>query len=220
MSSHLLTLSPELYLSIISYLSLSDKRRLRLVCQIFNNLLILEVPLKELRAATKKRTIFLVEDAHKGELGFEPFVVKDVRKVHKDSDESTSAETNTTHGAQPSFQTQHILIDIYYPKFMRNDDEDDYNEEEENEWEIDIHMQQLSLNSRKKLSSESNRLVKSVDYELLRGKLFEASAALLRSRFVCPECGNSRSVCPGCGGFSGRFPDLFTGCGWPMPCPV
>ncbi|KAJ7132290.1 hypothetical protein C8R44DRAFT_977928 [Mycena epipterygia] len=185
MSSRLLNLSPELRLSIIFNLSLSDKHRLRLVvCQIFNTLLILEVPLKDLRAAKKKSTIFLVEDALKGQLGFEPPL-----SVSK---HNTYYTTSTT------------------PKFMRSDDEDDYNEEDPEEWEICIDMQQLSLDSRKMLSSESTRIVNSVDYELLRGKLRKASAALLRSRFVCP----------GKFPFLQSFPDLRTGCGCPMPCPV
>jgi hypothetical protein len=94
------------------------------------------------------------------------------------------------------------LLDIYYPKFMQNNDEDDRTEE--NEWEIHIHMSSLSLSSETTLSEESPRLVKGVDYDALRGKLVSASAGLLRTRFVCPECGNSRSVCPGCGGFSER----------------
>ncbi|KAJ7267248.1 hypothetical protein C8J57DRAFT_1469529, partial [Mycena rebaudengoi] len=110
------------------------------------------------------------------------------------------------------------MLDIYRPKFMRNDNEDRI--PEENEWEIHIHMAQLSLSSRTKLSPESPRLTKSVDYALLRGKLIKSSAAHLRSRFVCGECGNGREVCPGCGGFSRRFSDLFTNCGWSMPCPV
>ncbi|KAJ6546441.1 hypothetical protein DFH09DRAFT_642744 [Mycena vulgaris] len=102
---------------------------------------------------------------------------------------------------------------------MRNYDEDE--DTDDSEWEISIDMDQLSLvDSHKESSSESTRLVKSVDYALLRGKLLKASAALFRARFVCPECGNSREVCPGCGGFSQRFSDLFAGCGWPMSCPV
>jgi hypothetical protein len=85
MSSHFLALSPELHLSIISYLPLFDKRRLRLVCQLFNNLL--DVPFRDLRTAKQKQTILLVKDAEEEELGFEPFIIMDVRNGHTDSDE-------------------------------------------------------------------------------------------------------------------------------------
>jgi len=179
------------------------------------------VPLEQLRVARKEKTIFLVEGAKNQELGFEPFIVTNVRKVSDDSNESKSAESVATAiqpgSLQPSSHKPHLLLDIYYPKFMRNDDED---APREREWEIHIHMDTLSLNSRDKVSTESNRRVKSVSYDLLRGKLIKASAGLLRTRFKCPECENSRSVCPGCGGFSGRFSSLFCSCGWPMPCPV
>jgi hypothetical protein len=53
MSSRLLALSPELHLSIISYLPLFDKRRLRLACQLFDNLL--DVPFRDLRTAKQKQ---------------------------------------------------------------------------------------------------------------------------------------------------------------------
>ncbi|KAF8216183.1 hypothetical protein K438DRAFT_1800207 [Mycena galopus ATCC 62051] len=202
-SVNLMTLAPELQLYIISHLRLPDKCCLRLVCQIFNKLLILDLPMEQLRVARKKNTIFLVQDAKEGELGFTPFIIKRVRKVPGDS-------------AQ---YEPRILLDIYYPLFMCNGEEDE--EEQENELQIHIHMKTLSLGKKKKKkSSESTRLNKSINYDLLRGKLLQASAGLLRTRFGCPECGNSRSVCPGCGGFGERFSELFTGCGWPMPCPV
>ncbi|KAJ7837563.1 hypothetical protein B0H14DRAFT_2791174 [Mycena olivaceomarginata] len=199
----LLSLSPELHLSVFCHLSLPERIRLRLVCHLFNNLLCLDVPLAQLQVAEKKKTIFLVEGAKKG-LGREPFIVRNPRISVADSGDNV----------------QHILMDIYYPKFMRNDDEDTPTDKE---WEIHIHMNELSFGRESKkniLPSDSTRLVKSISYDLLRGKLLKASAGLLRTRFRCPECRNSRSVCPGCGGFSSRFPDLFCGCGWPMPCPV
>ncbi|KAJ6577296.1 hypothetical protein B0H19DRAFT_552864 [Mycena capillaripes] len=198
----LLSLSPELHLSIISHLRLSDKSSLQNVCRTFSNLLVLDVPFEQLRAARKKKSILLHENAtQKGQLGFAPFIVTTVRK-----------DFESTH--------PRILLDIYYPKFMHegSDDEDEIEDEDEDDWEINIHMQNLNLCSDKGMSED--RRVESVDYEMMRGKLLRASAGLLRTRFVCPECGNSRSVCPGCGGFSRRFSDLFTSCGWPMPCPV
>ncbi|KAJ7191631.1 hypothetical protein GGX14DRAFT_481176 [Mycena pura] len=214
--SHILTLSPELHLSIISHLSLSHKRRLRPVCQIFNRLLIFDLPFEQLKAARKENTIFLVENAREGKLGFEPFIIMDVRKVYSDTNKSRSRVSG-----KPAFPKRRLLLDIYYPKFMRNKDENEYEEEgrTENDWEIRIEMEQLNLDSSNTLL-ESSYVVESVNYESLRGKLLRASAARLRSRFGCPECDDSRNVCPGCGGFYGRFPDLSCGCGWPMPCPV
>lgn len=86
-----------------------------------------------------------------------------------------------------------------------NKDEEDDEVPNENEWEITIEIDDLYLRSPKdKWSSKPARLIKSVDYELLREKLTEASAALLRARFVCPEYGDRTWVCPGCGGFSDR----------------
>ncbi|KAJ7254060.1 hypothetical protein B0H12DRAFT_1115731 [Mycena haematopus] len=196
-----LELAPELQLSIISNLSFADKHCLRLASRALNNLLILDLPLEQLRVARQKKTIFVVDGAKAGGLGFEPFIIRNSRKIPRDS-----------------AQHEHILVDIYYPPFMQNNDEDD--QSIENEWRIYIHMKKLSLDTDNKLSSKSTRLVKSIDYELLRGKLVRASAGLLRTRFNCPECGNSRSVCPGCGGFSMRFSELFCSCGWAMPCPV
>ncbi|KAJ7211154.1 hypothetical protein GGX14DRAFT_449195 [Mycena pura] len=195
----LLRLSPELHLSVFCHLSLPEKNCLRLVCHLFNNLLCLDVPLAQLQVAEKKKTIFLVEGAKKGHIGREPFIVRNPRISVADSGD------------------KHILMDIYYPKFMRNDDEDTPTD---NEWEIHIHMNELSLECENILPSDSTRLVKSISYDSLRGKLLKASAGLFRTRFRCPECSNSRSVCPGCGGFSRRFSDLFCSCGWPMPCPV
>jgi hypothetical protein len=78
---------------------------------------------------------------------------------------------------------------------MRNDDEDNY--EDDTEWVI-IDWRKLTLES----ETETTRLVKSVNYDLLRGRLIKA--ALFRSSFGCPECGDSRDVCPGCGAFSRR----------------
>ncbi|KAJ6598432.1 hypothetical protein DFH09DRAFT_1304217 [Mycena vulgaris] len=207
---HFLNLAPELHLSIISHLSHSDKRRLRLVCQIFNNLLIIDVPLKDLRKARKKQTIFLIEDPIEG-LEFDPFIIL---KIVDNSDKSEPGPAQSDGSpAPPPFhcQNQQILLDIYYPKFMRNDEEDDRTEEDE--WEMHIHMNELSLNSKKKLTLESTRVVESVPYDSLRGKLIKASAAQLRARFVCPECRNKRESLF-------RFHELFSGCGWPMPCPV
>ncbi|KAJ7188584.1 hypothetical protein C8R46DRAFT_25225 [Mycena filopes] len=195
----MLSLSPELHLSIVSHLHPSDQHSLRLVSQQFNNLLALDVPLEDLSVAAQKKTMFLVEKAKESEIGYEPFIIRSVRKV--------SEGGNTT-----------LSVDVYYPKYMRNDDEDEV--EEPDEWEIAIEMDTLSLSAEKKLSSDSPRLQKSIGYDLLRGKLLVASAGLLRTRFDCPECGNGRNVCPGCGGFSRRFGDLFCSCGWPMPCPV
>ncbi|KAJ7782802.1 hypothetical protein B0H16DRAFT_1494420 [Mycena metata] len=181
----LISLSPEIHLAITSHLPLSDRRCLRLVSQLFNNLLVLDVPVADLEAAAKEKKIFLVEKA-----------------IH------------AVEGGSPT-----LSVDIYYPKFMRNDDEDD--DHEEGEWEIHIDMHRLSLSSSETLSPDSLRFTNSVDCDkLLRGKLLVASASLFRTRFECPECGNGRQVCPGCGGFSGRFSDLFCSCGWPMPCPV
>ncbi|KAJ7228321.1 hypothetical protein GGX14DRAFT_612194 [Mycena pura] len=195
--SHILTLSPELHLSIICHLSLLHKRRLRLVCQTFNRLLILDLPFEQLQAARKKKTIFLVENARKGKLGFQPFIITDVRKVYSDRDESETGK--------PAFPKRQVLLDIYYPKFMQNNDENEDKEEGRttNDWEIQIEMDKLDLDSSTTLLEESIYLVKSVNYESLRGKLVRASAAKLRSRFECPE-----------------FPGLRCGCGWAMPCPV
>jgi hypothetical protein len=142
--SHFLIISPELHFSIISHLSLSDKRHLRLVNQKFSNFLIFEVPLEELRTAREEKTIFLVEGARKGQLGFEPFIVRDVRKIREDSD-----NTDATHPVQPSVRREKILLDIYYPKFMRNDDirGGDIEPPEKDEWEIKVNMTELSLYS-------------------------------------------------------------------------
>ncbi|KAJ7656287.1 hypothetical protein DFH06DRAFT_1199142 [Mycena polygramma] len=239
-SPRLLDLVPELHLSIISNLRLPDKRRLRLVSRIFNDLLILDVPLEDLRAAKKAKTILLTENAEKG-LGFEPFIILGVRKTRADSDERTPPCEPSDGTATQTDTTERILLDIYYPKFMPH--EVDEREEmawdimllgpaalrrrpppkekdDEVTWDISIHMSKLRLDCKKNLESNAKRLVKGVDYDLLRGQLVNASAAMLRSRFVCPECKDIRKVCPGCGGFSSRYPDLFTGCGWPMPCPL
>ncbi|KAJ7236167.1 hypothetical protein C8J57DRAFT_1247954 [Mycena rebaudengoi] len=192
--SRLLTVSPELHLSIISRLSLSDKHYLRHVNRKFNNFLMFEVPLEELRAARKENTIFLIENADKEDIGFQPFIIQ-----------------------KTSVRREKILLDIYHPMFMEKggsgDDDGKKDEEDdevpnENEWEITIEIDDLYLRSPKdKWSSKPARLIKSVDYELLREKLTEASAALLRARFVCPECGDR------------TYPDLFASCG-SMPCPV
>jgi hypothetical protein len=103
MSSGLLALSPELHLSIISYLPLFDKRRLRLVCQLFNNLL-LDVPFRDLRTTKQKQTILLVKDVEEGELGFEPFIIMDVRNGRTDSDESGTESTPSSKNSV-SFST-------------------------------------------------------------------------------------------------------------------
>ncbi|KAJ6514916.1 hypothetical protein C8R47DRAFT_1089059 [Mycena vitilis] len=201
-SSSMSALSPELHLAIISHLSLSNKRRLRLVSTTFSNLLSLDVPLEELQAAKKNKTIFLVKDAKRGSHGIWPFIIAGVRTI-RDQD-LVEAKLSTR-----------ILVDLYYPKFMRNDEE---KVRTKDGWEIQIEMDRLYLDSSTKM--ESNRTVKDVDYESLRGKLIKASAALLRARFRCPECHDSRWVCPGCGGFSSRFSGLFGSCDLDMPCPV
>ncbi|KAF9066632.1 hypothetical protein BDP27DRAFT_1330277 [Rhodocollybia butyracea] len=217
-SPSLLTISPELQLTIISHLSLSDKRCLILTCQTFNNLLALELAKEHLEAARDKRTILLIEDAHSKELGSKPFIITDVRKVYRSSKsssaETAASDTPTKSTADSSQNEQKLLVDIYYPRFMRN--YSDYDPA----IAIDIAMEQLVLQGDRTPNPESTRLVKSVKYKKLRGGLVKASASFLRRRFVCPECQNSREVCPGCGGFSGRFPELFTNCGWAMPCPV
>ncbi|KAJ6519878.1 hypothetical protein C8R45DRAFT_1119293 [Mycena sanguinolenta] len=179
----LTALAPELQLSVISNLALADKHRLCLTSKDLNNLLSLDLPLEQLEVARRERTIFVVDGAKEGDLGFEPFIVRDFRKI--------------TH---ESTQQGHVKLDIYYPPFMQNNDEGD--ESLENEWQIHIHMNTLNLDTGAKLSLKTSRLVKSIDYELLRGKLLQACAGLLRTRFICPECRNSRSVCPGCGGFN------------------
>ncbi|KAF8216181.1 hypothetical protein K438DRAFT_1800206 [Mycena galopus ATCC 62051] len=74
-STNLITLAPELKLSVISQLPISKKSQLRLVCQIFNKLLILDLPLEQLRVAQKKNPIFPVEGAKKGDLGFDLFII-------------------------------------------------------------------------------------------------------------------------------------------------
>ncbi|KAJ7625335.1 hypothetical protein DFH06DRAFT_1229193 [Mycena polygramma] len=176
--------------------------------------------LEYLRIAKNRKTILLAENTESGELGFEPFIITEVRKT-----------------------AERILLDIYHPKFMPREVDERHKaadaaerhaamllgislpplpeEKDDNvTWDISIHMGQLELDSERKLKSKAKRLVKGVDYNLLRGKLVDASATMLRSRFVCPECSDTRSVCPGCGGFSMRFPDLFTSCGWSMPCPT
>ncbi|KAJ7656273.1 hypothetical protein DFH06DRAFT_1298181 [Mycena polygramma] len=211
-ASSILALSPEVHLSIISHLSLSNKRSLRLVSKTFNDLLCLDVPLADLKAAEKKKTIFLVENAKKGQLGREPFVILDVRKV-RDDDDSVESESDE----QPVQPSSRLLVDIYYPLFMRNDN---VYEAPEEGWRIKINMERLRLDTHYKMPEGTKSYVDDVDYELLRGRLVKATAGLLRGRFKCPECGNGRNVCPGCGGFSERFPDLATGCGWSMPCPV
>ncbi|KAJ6460395.1 hypothetical protein C8R47DRAFT_1161110 [Mycena vitilis] len=201
--SLLLELSPELHLSIISLLALEDKARLRLVSKLFDNLLLIEVAFQQLlRTAHQKQSILLVKNAVSGQLGFKPFLITGVQKTSED-------------------EGQRILLDIYYPKYMCNNEESSEDEDNgtEGDWEIYIHMQELSMDTDKAMSDA--RRVKSVEYDdALRGNLVRASAGMMRTRFTCPECGNSRSVCPGCGGFSGRFEGLFTSCGWSMPCPV
>ncbi|KAJ7236032.1 hypothetical protein C8J57DRAFT_1728423 [Mycena rebaudengoi] len=166
----LLAISPELHLSIISHLSLFDKRHLRLVNQKFNNFLIFEVPLEDLRSAREDKNIFLIEGARKGQLGFEPFIIRDVRKIHEDSGNTDATGDDFV---QPSVRREKILLDIYYPLFMAEgkeyDDDDDVPEMDE--WEIRIDMANLSLSSKRNLDElppGSTRLVKSVDYELMR----------------------------------------------------
>ncbi|KAJ7460945.1 hypothetical protein B0H11DRAFT_2241921 [Mycena galericulata] len=119
--STFLNLSAELHLLIISYLSVSDKRRLARVCQLFNNLLILDLPLEELRAAQRNQTIFLTKDVEEKDVGFEPFIITNVRKIHN---ESKAADTSAGSGSL-------ILLDIYYPKYMRNDEQDHPSEPDE-----------------------------------------------------------------------------------------
>ncbi|KAJ7656275.1 hypothetical protein DFH06DRAFT_1473536 [Mycena polygramma] len=191
-SSSMSILSPEVHLAIISHLSLSNKHCLRLVSTTFNNLLSLDVPLEELQAAKKNKTILLLKGVKEGKSGWRPFIIAGVRKIRYED----PIEVKSGAEAKPSTR---ILVDIYYPKYMRNDEEDARTEDA---WEIHVEMDRLHLDSSTKM--KSNRIVKDVDYERLRGKLVKASAALLRSRFRCPECDNSRSVCPGCGGFSSR----------------
>ncbi|KAJ7671686.1 hypothetical protein DFH06DRAFT_1468374 [Mycena polygramma] len=185
--SLLLELSPELHLSIIFHLALEDKARLRLVSKLFNNLLLIDVPLQQLRTAHQKQTIFLVKNAVSGQLGFKPFLITGVRKTSKD-------------------EGQRILLDIYYPKFMCNNEEESSEDEyednsSEGDWEIYIDMRKLSLSTENAMSDA--RRVKSVEYDALRGNLVRASASMMRTRFTCPE-----------------FEDLSSGCGWSMPCPV
>ncbi|KAJ6543927.1 hypothetical protein B0H19DRAFT_1380303 [Mycena capillaripes] len=141
MSSHLLNLSPELHLFLFTHLSQSKKRRLRIVSRLFNNFLFLDVPFKDLRAAQKDKTVFLVEDACKGKLGFEPFIIMHVRRIRNNSGQSEGSPT------RPSFEQ--ILLDIYYPKYMWNNDEHDEDyKEEDSYWEIQIEMKELILDSK------------------------------------------------------------------------
>ncbi|KAK7064182.1 hypothetical protein R3P38DRAFT_3249765 [Favolaschia claudopus] len=211
-------LAPELQLSVVSHLPVTEKSILRLVCRRLNDTLLVDVPLEQLRCAQKDQTIFLADGAKLGELGSEPFVITDVRKVLSDgADTEKEFDSQACAGVADN---EGIVLDIYYPKFMGYED-DHYRDEEcdEEEWEIGIHMKELVLYSKTEVQNPK-RKVEAVSYDLLRGKLLRASAALLRSWFQCPECGNSRSVCPGCGGFRGRYPDLRSECGWSVPCPV
>ncbi|KAF9065366.1 hypothetical protein BDP27DRAFT_1424931 [Rhodocollybia butyracea] len=221
--SPLLVITLELKLSIISFLHFSDKCNLRLTCQMFNNLLALDVPHEQLRVAQKKKTILLVEDANEGEPGYQPFFIFNVRKVEI----SESDDTAALGSAQSQFRLtreskKQLLFDVYRPKFMCNELEQKNNVE----WVIHICMRDLELEEGHdidKLKLESPRIFKSVEYESVRGKLVEVSAAMLRRNFVCRECKDSRSVCVplvGCGTFSKRFPKLSAGFGWQIPCPV
>lgn len=87
---------------------------------------------------------------------------------------------------------------------------------------------------------------KTVKYDDIVGSgrvLERLTPAVLRENWVCPDCSGRRRVCAGCGGMSMRYElssitrsgfhkadhiywgdsrwrDLFTDCGWPMPCPA
>ncbi|KAJ7089483.1 hypothetical protein C8R43DRAFT_1142159 [Mycena crocata] len=201
--SNFSSIANELKMSVIDKLDLADKHHLRLVDHTLNDLLAIEVPLADLHVAQREKTILLIDGAKSGELGCTPFIITAAR-----------------------IDDGRILLDVYSPKFMTNEHED---EMENAKYEIAIHMERLSLHARRDghaspddVALDAKRERKDVDFAALRGRVIKASAGLLRHRFKCPECGNGRSVCPGCSEFSGRrvFSELLTNCGWRMPCPV
>ncbi|KAF9065371.1 hypothetical protein BDP27DRAFT_1424935 [Rhodocollybia butyracea] len=170
--SPLLAATLELKLCIISFLRLSDKRRLRLTCQLFNNLLALDVPHEQLRVAQKKKTILLVDGANEGEPGNEPFFIFNVQKVHNSSSSSAAAVSDTSTAAlsppsefHPTQESEkQLLFDVYHPMFMCNERETGKNVAE---WVIHIAMRELELDKGHDINSnfESRRIVKSVNYK-------------------------------------------------------
>ncbi|KAF5382823.1 hypothetical protein D9757_007340 [Collybiopsis confluens] len=178
----ILCLPPELQLAIYHNLDIEGKRQLRLVCRAFNNLLALEVVYDELRIALEKQTIFFIKGASReDEFGYKPFIIKEVSRPSKND----------------SGETQHLSVDVYWPKFMRD-------EEELGDERVSIQMEMSELSVTGTLFDEDR--IQAVDYSTtLSGKLEKVSACLLRNRFDCSECNNERSVCPGCGGFSRRY---------------
>ncbi|KAF9065369.1 hypothetical protein BDP27DRAFT_1366495 [Rhodocollybia butyracea] len=172
LQSPLLAVTLELKLCIISFLRLPDKRRLRLTCQLFNNLLALDVPHEQLRVAQKKQTILLVDGANEGEPGNEPFFAFNVRKVHISGSGSAAAVSDTTTAAlnptsefHPTQESEkRLLFDVYHPMFMCNERETGKNAAE---WVIHIAMRELELDKGHDINSnfKSRRIVKSVNYE-------------------------------------------------------
>lgn len=251
--SPLLSLSPELQLSIISHLPLSD---LQLTCQQFSNLLALDVAYELLKIAQRSQTILIEAEKDGADKGAKrerskgksakvkddrglgkPFIIMNVRKDNLSSLDSTStsnsaantssadpATDSATNSATATTSTQDhptLLLEIYHPPFLRNDEVRFQNPYDyinikfepsralSEAWVIKISLGDLSLVkngiSPSQLKSKSKfKSISLTPSSTPLPQLVEVSAALLRRRFTCPECSGAREVCPGCGGFSTR----------------
>ncbi|KAF9065367.1 hypothetical protein BDP27DRAFT_1366492 [Rhodocollybia butyracea] len=156
--SPLLTITLELKLSIISFLPLSDKRRLRLTCQMFNNLLALDVPHEQLQVAERKQTILLIDGANEGEPGHESFFICNVRKVETSGSDDTAAAPDAAPNPASDFHLtqdyeKQLLFDVYHPMFMCDESEIS---DDEDEWVIRISMRELQLEEVKSVNYKSS----------------------------------------------------------------
>ncbi|ESK85778.1 hypothetical protein Moror_2420 [Moniliophthora roreri MCA 2997] len=108
-----------------------------------------------------------------------------------------------------------LIVNIVCPNFLVKTDE-------YQPGDVLVEMDDVFVheNENKKYIENLEQNAIPLDWEThCRGNLVKMTGHLLRKHNECPECGGSRCICPGCGGVGERWPDLFTSCGWGMPCP-
>lgn len=194
---------PELQLHISSFLPLSDRKNLTLVCRHFNDLLRRELFLDILRDCRDKEVVLCLKDEEESEssgtkvpwirrdLG--PFVIRELELGPLEDDDNGGEEGECFN------------MLVYSPVILRPDESYEALDMEVSCVEVEIvHDDDDWEDEWANRDKSRDTIITWVSVEKCRQTIVPCTGGIIRKNYECPECHGNRFICPGCGGVSQR----------------